>query len=294
MTPNNNFNILPFYSTLAEQNHLKPYAYNAVYTLIAPNNKLLPFQIVRPHASVASGTALTIGSLVRLGNTIGTNLLLEFNVAGLHVVPFLDLGYDLIINPSVLPFSETVLEPGQYYVRLQDGTNTWYSEIFTIVSDLTPYLKLEFWDPYRISYSTGHIDYTTPYKNYCYLQTEIGKPEYPFEEIAQDVDGHIFVEKQISEKKYIFQFLAPEYLCDVLRIVRMHSFINIYFRGKVYSVESIIFDPKWKEQGDLAIMEVEFQCDTVVKKIGRGLAYGVDGSGTGDFNHDYSDDFTSI
>lgn len=285
MTPNNNLNILPFYSTLKEQNHYKPYAYGQVYTLISPNFKLLPFQIVRPHTT----NALTIGSLYKLGNAIGTNLLSIFVNAGLHVTQFTTEGYDLIINDSILAFEESFLiDPGQYYIKLQDGVNTWYSEIFTVVKDLTPYMKLEYSDPYRISYAGGHIDYTAPYKNYLYIQTEIGTPEYPFEELGQDRDGHFFVEKQISEKKYMFKLLAPEYLCDALRIVRMHSFITIFFRGKQYSVESIIFDPKWQEQGYLATVEVEFQCDTVVKKIGRGLTYSDNG---GDFNYDYSDDF---
>lgn len=283
MTPNNNFNVLPFYSSIAEQNHRKFYAYGNIYALIAPNNKFLPFQIVRP--TIAN--AITTVSLYKIGQGIGINLLSDAVSAGLHITAFAE-GYDLIINDSVLSFPEVVLTPAQYYIRIQDGVNNWYSEVFTVVNDLTPYLKLEYSDPYRISYTGGHIDYTSPYKNYLYIQTEIGKPEYPFEELAQDRDGHIFIEKQISEKKYAFQFIAPEYLCDALRIVRMHSYVNIYFKGKQYSVESIIFDPKWKEQGDLAVVEVEFQCDTVVKKIGRGVAFSQDG---GDFNHDYSSDF---
>lgn len=282
MTPNNNYNILPFYSTIEEQNHRKFYAYGNVYTLISPNFKLLPFQIVRP----TSENVLTAATLFKLGEATGINWLTEFEEARLHIEIYPD--YDLIINDSVLSFPELIIAPGQYYVVLQDGVNTWYSEVFTVVNDLTPYIKLEYWDPYRITYTGGHIDYTAPYKNYLYIQSEIGKPEYPFEEIAQERDGHIFIEKQISEKKYLFQFLAPEYLCDALRVVRMHSFINIYFRGKQYSVESIIFDPKWKDHGDLAVMEVEFQCDTVVKKIGRGVVF----SDEGDFNHDYNDDFS--
>ncbi len=285
MTPNNNYNILPFYSTIAEQNHRKWYAYGNIYTLISPNYKLLPFQIVRPHSTAP----LTLGVLYKLGLSIGTNLLTEFNFAGLHITPFTTEGYDLIINDSVLAFPDgLLLAPGHYYVELTDGTNVWYSEVFTVVNDLTPFMKLEYWDPAKISYAGGHIDYTAPYKNYLYIQTEIGKPEYPFEETAQTRDGHIFVEKQISEKKYIFKFIAPEYLCDALRLVRMHSHITIYFQNKQYSVESIIFDPKWQEQGDLAAMDVEFRCDTVVKKIGRGLTYSDAG---GDFNHDYSADF---
>lgn len=283
MIPNNNLNILPFYSSLDEQDHRKFYAYGHIYTLIAPNNKLLPFQINREHIANAVSSVTIID--VETGAT--TNILSELTSAGLNIKEFISDGYDLIINPSALIFPSLVLADGKYYLQISDGINTWYSEIFTVVTDLSKYLKLEYWDSENIAYSGGHVDYSSPFKNYCYLQTEIGKPEYPFEEEAQQRDGYIFIEKQISEKKYKFEFIAPEYLCDALRIVRMHDFVNIYSKGKKYSVENIIFDPKWREQGNLAVMEVEFECDTIIKKIGRGVAP----SQQGDFNNDYNNDY---
>lgn len=382
MIPNNNLNILPFYTSLDDQNHRKIYAYGDVYNLIAPNNKLLPFQINREHSygelysllNYSTTTTALFGSYdvqdkqgenldfkfkaqytgdfavygiredtsfyvlqqfttqdfssqvsfsltipsdvvelkfrtwqsgvvidyIRISGSIygesissikaisldgsETEILDEF-LPNLSVKTFND--YDLLINNSVFIFPTLVLPAGKYYIKIEDSLNTWYSEVFTVVDDLSQYLKLEYWDSDSIAYSGGHIDYNNPFKNYCYLQTEIGKPEYPFEEEAQQRDGYIFIEKQISEKKYKFEFLAPEYLCDALRIVRMHDFINIYFRGKKYSVENIIFDPKWREQGNLAVMEVEFECDTIIKKIGRGIIP----SGNGDFNNDYNSDY---
>jgi hypothetical protein len=90
------------------------------------------------------------------------------------------------------------------------------------------------------------------------------------------------------KKKYKFEFIAPEYLCDAIRIVRMHDFVNIYFKGKKYSVENIIFDPKWREQGNLAVVETEFECDTIVKKIGRGITFA-----ESDYNNDFNNDFNN-
>lgn len=284
MIPNNNLNILPFYSSLNEQDHRKFYAYGHIYTLIAPNSKLLPFQINREHIANAISTAL----LINFETGASINILSELTGAGLHIKQFVSDGYDLIVNPSALIFPILQITDGKYYLQIGDGINTWYSEVFTVVTDLSKYLKIEYWDSGQIAYTGGHIDYTNPYKNYCYLQTEIGKPEYPFEEEAQQRDGYIFIEKQISEKKYKFEFLAPEYLCDALRVVRMHDYINIYFKGKKYSVENIIFDPKWREQGNLAVMEVEFECDTIIKKIGRGVV-----TTGGDYNNDYNDDYNN-
>lgn len=284
MIPNNNLNILPFYSSISEQNHRKPYAYGEIYTLISPNSKLLPFQINREHISNSVNRAL----LFDLEEGTSQNILSELNAAGLHVKEFTSDGYDLIVNNAALIFPNIQLEAKKYYLELGDGVNTWYSEVFTVVNSLDAYLKIEYWDRDQIAYTGGHIDYTPPFKNYCYVQSEIGKPEYPFEETAQKRDGYIFIEKQISEKKYKFEFIAPEFLCDALRVVRMHDYINLYFRGKKYSVENIIFDPKWKDQGDLAVVEVEFECDTIVKKVGKGILSSTAG---GDYNNDYNNDY---
>lgn len=283
MIPNNNLNILPFYSSLDEQDHRKFYAYGHIYTLISPNSKLLPFQINRE----TRANSITVARLWNLETGTFIDILSELNASGLNIKQFASDGYDLIINPSAMIFPSLQIDAGKYYVQIADGIDNWYSEVFTVVTDLNKYLRLEYWDSANIAYTGGHVDYSAPFRNYCYLQTEIGKPEYPFEEEAQQRDGFIFIEKQISEKKYKFEFLAPEYLCDALRIVRMHDFINIYFQGKKYSVENIIFDPKWREQGNLAVMEVEFECDTIIKKIGRGITP----SQNGDFNNDYNNDF---
>lgn len=285
MIPNNNLNVLPFYSSIDEQDSKKEYAYGEIFPLIAGNARILPFQINREHSA---GTSVN-KAILHNHNTGGTtNILTAMNNAGLTIKEFSTEGYDLIINPSVLIFPTLVIQAGQYYLEIGDANNTWYSEIFTVVEDLSQYLKIEYWDAEHLQYTKGHIDYTAPYKNYCYVKTEIGKPEYPFEEQAQKRDGYIFIEKQVSEKKYKFEFLAPEYLCDALRIVRMHDYINLYFKGKTYKIENIIFEPKWKEQGNLAVVEVEFECDTILKKTGRGIV-----QTGGGFNNDYNDDYNN-
>lgn len=282
MRTNNNLNILPFYDSVEEQNHKKPYAFNSIYTLIAENHKLLPFQINRPHLGLVVNKLL----LWNLSTGTSLNILAEATASGLNVKQFAADGYDLIISPSLLIFPSLVIQPGQYYLELGDSGKTWFSEIFTVVANLSQYLKIEYSDNANIYYTGGHIDYSNQYRNFVYVQSEIGKPEYEFEEEAQKRDGYTFVEKQISEKKYKFEFLAPEFLCDALRIVRMHDFIKIIYQGKTYDVENIIFEPKWKEQGDLAVMEVEFECDTIIKKIGRGYI-----PGGSDFNNDFNNDY---
>jgi hypothetical protein len=283
MTQNNNLNILPFYSSLDYQNHKKSYAYGDFYNLISNDRKLLPFQIVRPH----SANPITFAKVYNIETLVEIDILSELVSAGLNIKEFESLGYDLVINPSALIFPTIKLTDGKYYAEIRDADNTWFSEVFLVAQNTSDFLKIEYWDSENIQYKGGHIDYSAPFKNYCYLITEIGKPEYPFEEEAQQRDGYTFVEKQISEKKYKFTFLAPEFLCDALRIVRMHDYVNIYSKGIKYSVENIIFDPKWQTQGNLATVEAEFECDTVIKKIGKGLS----SIPLGDFNEDFNNDF---
>jgi hypothetical protein len=288
VTPNNNLNILPFYDSVEKQHHRKFYAFEQTFNLISENVRLLPFQIRRNHAA---GATINKTKLINLETEVSTDILTEATSAGLGVLEFSSEGYDLLINPSLLILPTTQMPLGKHYLEIGDTAgNTWFSDIFNIVRDTAQYLKLLYWDQDNFIHSDGHIDYSIPYKNYVYLPTEVGKPEYPFEEVAQKRDGHVFIEKQISEKKYKFTFIAPEFLLDALRIVRMHDHIEIQSKGQIYDVETIIINPKWQDQGDLASVEAEFECDTVIKKIGKSI---VSSGGSGDFNTDFNNDFNN-
>ena len=126
-------------------------------------------------------------------------------------------------------------------------------------------------------------------QNVVYLPTQVGKPEYDFQEEGEKRDGYFFPEKQTSEKIYKFSFLAPEYLCDAMRIIRMSDHVQITSRGETYSADSFLITPKWQEQGDLAGVEAEFETDTVIKKIGRGVVV----TNLGDYNSDFNNDFNN-
>ena len=286
MTQNNNISVLPWYNTLGEQNHRKSYAYGAIYPLIAPANILLPFQIMR---TTRSNGITSVMLLDKTGTTVA-NITQPMIEAGLQIVRFQTLGYDVILYPATLPMPINMLD-GIYYMRLSDGVQTWYSEMFTVVQDVSGYVKVQWWDIENLVFDAGQIVYTNPsYKNTLYLCTELGKPEYEFEEEGQDRDGYFFPEKQISTKKYKCTILAPEYLCDVMRFIRMADYIRVRDKyGNVYNCDTFLITPKWQTQGDLASVEIEFKTDTVVKKIGRGYL----DSDSGDFNDDYNNDFNN-
>jgi hypothetical protein len=208
---------------------------------------------------------------------------------GLQIVPFASLGYDVIVYPSLLPFAIDTPD-GIYYARMTDGVNVWYSEMFTIVGDLSGYLKIEWYDVENFVFDAGQIVYQNPkFHNVLYLCTELGKPEYTFEEEGETRDGYFFPEKQISEKTYRCMALAPEYLCDVMRFIRMSDKVFVTDKyGRQYDCDTFLITPKWQTQGDLASVEIEFETATVAKKIGRGY---ITPGRKGDFNNDFNNDF---
>lgn len=285
-TANNNLSVLPWYTSLEEQNHHKSYAFGQIYPLISPTDRLLPFQIMRTNGSNNNLSHCKIYDINGKEVADITAAILE---TGFYIKKFTD--FDILINVGLLPLGIRLLE-GMYYAEISDGIQTWYSEVFTVLRDMSRCIKLEWWDDEDLKFDAGAIAYTAPkFKNILYVQSELGKPEYSFEEEGETRDGYFFPELQISEKTYKFTFIAPEYLCDVLRLVRLsdHKIITDKY-GHIYDCDTLSFEVEWQEQGDLAAINAEFQTATVVKKIGKGVMLGVGG----DFDNDFNKSFASI
>lgn len=196
---------------------------------------------------------------------------------------------DVIVYPGIFPISRVIAD-GQYYAEMSDGVDTWYSEMFTISKAASSYLKIEWWDVEDFVMDAGAIVYKyangTQFRNILYLQTDIAKPEYEFEEESEERDGYTFPIKQISKKTFHFSFLASEYLLDVMRFIRLSDYVEITYKGQRYSVDSFMLSPEWEDYGDIASVDAEFTTATVAKKIGLGYI-----RSTGDFNNDYNDDY---
>lgn len=285
MIQNNNISVLPWYTSIEQQNHRKSYAYGTIYPLFTPKRTLLPFQIMRN----TSSRNITRAQLYDKNGVLFADITTALKETGLQIVPFASLGYDVIVYPSLLPFAIDTPD-GIYYARMTDGVNVWYSEMFTIVGDLSGYLKIEWYDVENFVFDAGQIVYQNPkFHNVLYLYTELGKPEYTFEEEGETRDGYFFSEKQISEKTYRCMALAPEYLCDVMRFIRMSDKVFVTDKyGRQYDCDTFLITPKWQTQGDLASVEIEFETATVAKKIGRGY---ITPGRKGDFNNDFNNDF---
>lgn len=295
MIINNNISVLPFYTNINEQNHRKSYAYGAVYPLFSQAQMLLPFQVIRTHSDLP----VTQIFLCQRDGTHILSLFTSMTEAGLQVKSFASLGYDVILYHANFPLSygitpqgnrETLtMQDGQYMLEMTDGQHIWYSEIFTVVQDMSSYLKIEWYNDDNLVFDGGQFVFDNPqFHNYLYFATEVGKPEYTFEEEGESRDGFFFPEKQISEKRYRCTILAPEYLCDVMRLIRMCDHVRVTDKyGRIYDCDQFLITPEWQDQGDLASVEIEFETNTVVKKIGSGRFV----AQHGDFNEDYNDDY---
>lgn len=285
MIQNDNLSVLPWYTSIEQQNHRRSYAYGAIYPLFTPKRTLLPFQIMRN----TSTRDITRAQLYDKNGVLFADITTALKETGLQIVRFASLGYDVIVYPALLPFAIDTPE-GIYYARMTDGVNVWYSDMFTIVNDVSGYLKIEWYDIENLVMDAGQIVYQNPtFHNVLYLCAELGKPEYPFEEEGETRDGYFFPEKQISEKTYRCMALAPEYLCDVMRFIRMSDKVFVTDKyGRQYDCDTFLITPKWQTQGDLASVEIEFDTATVAKKIGGGY---ITPGRKGDFNNDFNNDF---
>lgn len=282
MIPNNNLSVLPWYTSLEEQNARRWWLYGQIYPLFTPGGYLLPWQLAVPYERpFVINTALVYDA--RTDSVIG-NIATDI-AAGITTKVIGD--WDYLVFPGVDPLVNA-WNNGQYYIAMTINGITYYSEVFTVVNDIEPYLKITWWDLEDFVMDAGRIIYTEPeFKNILYLQADIAKPEYPFEEEGETRDGYFFPTKQISEKRYRFNFLASEYLLDVMRFIRMADYAEIEYRGKRYSLDTFLITPKWEDNGDVASVEAVFDTATVAKKIGLGYLK----SKRGDFNDDFNEDF---
>ncbi len=290
MIPNNNLSVLPFYESLQYQNARKWWIYGRVYPLFCPAGFLLPFQVITEHVE---NSIVQFVYLFDANNDTNPVADLTTNVRnGTTKKEFSALGYDVWVFPGQLPVINS-LQNGRYYIRMQMGYGgiiiTRVSEIFTVVNDIQPYLKITWWDLDDFTMDAGTIVYTNPaFKNVLYLQSDLAKPEYPFEEEGETRDGYFFPTKQISEKRYRFSFLASEYLLDVMRFIRMADFAEIEYHGQTYSLDTFLITPEWEDNGDVAAVDAEFDTATVAKKIGLGYVKAQRGDFNDDFNNDYN------
>ena len=253
MKINNGFNILPWYDSLEKQNCKKWYAYGQAWPLLCPQGFILPFQFI-------SDTAITISSniyaiSVETGQTIDLGVkptVTEINRA--------DITYYIV---KLVSTSIVNLPIGRYNLRMNTSEGFLYSEELVVINNANECIKVEYWNEDTLKFTSGEINFTDDFHFIFYINSTIGKPEYEFEEELTKRLGYKFIESQTSNKVYKFSFVAPEYICDAMRLIRMCDYIKLTTKFDSYNALSFAYEPKWQEQGDLAAVDVEFDTDCI-------------------------------
>lgn len=258
----NNYTTLAWHSTLGEQAHRRSFAFGHIHPIVCGVNTLPPFQLVREHTGEVSWFLELIG-------LDGTTRDISQDMAAAGAYFNIGTTYDVLVyNGGIL--SEGVAE-GSYYLRATDNSGKeWFSDIFATTTDIDNYMIIEWWDSEDFEFDGGRIVYDG-YVNKLYVKSDIGKPEYTFEEEGEERDGLFFPSSQLSTKTYNFSFVANEAVCDALRFARLSEYVYVTDAfGNRYRADSFLMTTEWGEQGDLAQVTVEFTSQSVAKKLGLG------------------------
>lgn len=263
----NNGGTLRIYSALDRQHRYKPYGYGAIAPICINRNQIPPFQVVHSLDDADVNSVV----LIRRETNSETEIYSEMVSAGLKTVTETDYKILKWRASTLIPLA--LLEEGVYYLKITNGTLFWYSEDFTMKGNVSDLWKMEWChgEDFPLP-DVGHIDYTEGYRNYFYMDTEIGKPTYGYEEEVKRRDGQNLPLQQIRFKSHRFALILPEEVIDALSLIPLHDTVVISKGDVVYEVDEITLDVQWQEQGDLAVVEFEFRTDSVVVVNGRGVA----------------------
>lgn len=250
---------LKFYDSRQKQAHRKSYAYGHVSPVICYGNTIIPFQF----AVDANGSISNI-SLYRRNDVFVNDI-----TDGFPGLRFINISDKYYVVQCVGGQIVQITQEGEYYISITVNDVVYYSDIFCCTNYIDDCLLIEYWCSDGDLYvSNSIITFANSFHFKMYLRTELGKPEYEFEEEATKRLGYSFVESQISRKKYKFNAVLPEPMCDALRIVRLCSSKTITSRGDSYDAINFEMNSDWQTQGDLASVSCEFEVDNVVVNLG--------------------------
>jgi len=261
-------NIFRFYDDKSKQNRYYDYVHGNLRTFKLTSNQyhFLAFQIAVPHGTVISDVAVYLTDLDGVETNVTSYLDTTGSDANLYIQSFTGDDYLIYNRHGNLG---TLLPEGTYFLRVNDGSNNYYSEVFWIRST-TGYLILEYYN----STDIGAIDYTNPYyqfKNVFPLETKLVKPEYEYtEDGTEDGEGNFLPTFFKRTKKYRFVFYAPEYIVDAITLVPMCSNITVTTdygesTSETITVEEFdVVDVAWTNSKGFAKITCEFRGDPVI------------------------------
>lgn len=274
---------LKFYDSPTKQDRHKTYAFGHISSLVTKLGFLPSFQFVLPENVTLNSVYIRNLNDERITGNI-KNALVETGFSIIKVD-----SYKVVVYNGILPF-DLITHEGKYYLELNfSNSYNFYSEIFCATNSVSEYIELEYWNRTGNFYiKNGIVTFPTNFHFKILLKTEIGKPEYTFEEESVKRLGYTFVESQVSKKIYRFNVVVPEFICDALRLVRLCDNKIIKYNGDEYEAITFEMDADWQIQGDLASVTCEFETDNVIVNLGGFEAEDLGGDYNNDHNNDYN------
>ena len=265
MEVHNNFSPLAFRKKESKATYEKWYAFGKNYAIPASANTLTPFQFTEFNIPVFEPNTIEVEVInEETGEPKKTGVYVSFDVMPEH-------GGVLYVSPGKNSFREA-LPQGTYRARFSIGDQVYISTPFCVIPGIetsSKYLLIEYWNDEKIAYPDGFITTgaNNDFRYQMYIPATICKPKYEFEEELTKRAGYKFLELQTSTKVYAFTFVAPEFICDAMRLIRLSDYIRISHDGEYYNALNFEFDVDWQEQLYLAAVDCQFETDSIIQKL---------------------------
>lgn len=262
----NNFSPLAFREKSMKATYKKWYAYGKEFALPFSTTELPPFQFTV--ANLPSFDPTTV-EVFLVDEATGTRCATGINI---KVDTMDEHNSVLYVSPGSNVYAKSI-EPGVYRAEFAiPGGETYVSTPICVTEGIetnSNFVKLEYWNDEKLAYPNGFVTTGTDndFKFQMYIPTTFFKPKYEFEEEITKRAGYKFLELQTCNKVFGFNFLAPEYICDALRLVRLSDYIRFTHDGEYYNALNFEYNPDWQDNGYLAAIECQFETDTIIQKL---------------------------
>lgn len=265
MEVHNSFSPLAFRKKESKATYEKWYAFGKNYAIPASANTLTPFQFTELNIPVFDSNTIEVEVInEETGEAKKSGVYVSFDVMPEH-------GGVLYVSPGKNSFREA-LPQGTYRARFSISDEVYISTPFCVIPGIetsSKYLLIEYWNDEKIAYPGGFITTgaNNDFRYQMYVPATICKPKYEFEEELTKRAGYKFLELQTSTKVYAFTFVAPEFICDAMRLIRLSDYIRISHDGEYYNALNFEFDVDWQEQLYLAAVDCQFETDSIIQKL---------------------------
>lgn len=121
-----------------------------------------------------------------------------------------------------------------------------------------PVVTAENYIPFQ--YSGGKLFMT------AILPMPLMMPPFKFDSEVEDIDGQMFVRKQVSYKSLQCEFPCSSYFADALRLIWHSNARKVYFDGREYIIDFMdVPEVNWESDNHYCIAKLTMRADTIIQ-----------------------------